>query len=91
MSTLQDELFQRGYPGAGDLFSYRSSGMSTRAQLYNNQHSILVVFIGGCTLSEINALRTLALSKNNTKWQFYFAPTSVWTHTRLLKEIEVSQ
>jgi hypothetical protein len=33
----------------------------------------------------------LAMSKSNTKWQFYFAPTSLWTHERLLKEIEASQ
>ncbi|CAF4185768.1 unnamed protein product, partial [Rotaria magnacalcarata] len=49
------------------------------------------VFIGGCTQSEINALRMLALSKSNSKWRFYFAPTNVWTHTRLLQEIETAQ
>ncbi|CAF3370658.1 unnamed protein product [Rotaria socialis] len=91
LSTLQHELIQRGYPGAEDLFSHRSSGVSTRAQYHDNQQSILVVFIGGCTQSEINALRMLALSKSNSKWRFYFAPTNVWTHTRLLQEIETAQ
>jgi hypothetical protein len=33
----------------------------------------------------------LAMSKSNTKWQFYFAPTSLWTHERFLKEIEAAQ
>jgi hypothetical protein len=33
----------------------------------------------------------LAMSKSNPKLQFYFAPTSLWTHERLLKEIEASQ
>jgi hypothetical protein len=65
--------------------------MSSRTQYHDNQHSVLVVFIGGCTQSEINCLRMLALSRSNTKWQFYFAPTSLWTHERLLKEIESSQ
>ncbi|CAF4151379.1 unnamed protein product, partial [Rotaria magnacalcarata] len=91
LSTFQHELIQRGYPGAEDLFSHRSSGVSTRAQYHDNQQSILVVFIGGCTQSEINALRMLALSKSNSKWRFYFAPTNVWTHTRLLQEIETAQ
>jgi len=91
LSTLQHELLQRGYPGAEDLYSQRSSGISTRTQYYDNQHSVLVVFIGGCTLSEINALRMLAMSRSNTKWQIYFAPTSLWTHERLLKEIDASQ
>ncbi len=91
LSTFQHELIQRGYPGAEDLFSHRSSGISTRTQHHDNQHSVLVVFIGGCTQSEINALRMLAMSKSNPKLQFYFAPTSLWTHERLLKEIEASQ
>ncbi|CAF4489051.1 unnamed protein product [Rotaria sp. Silwood1] len=91
LSTLQHELLQRGYPGADDLYSHRSSGVSTRAQFHEVQQAILVVFIGGCTQSEINALRMLAMSKCNIKWQFYFAPTNIWTHTRLLKEIEASQ
>jgi hypothetical protein len=65
--------------------------MSSRTQYHDNQHSVLVVFIGGCTQSEINALRMLAMSKSNIRLQFYFAPTSVWTHTRLLQEIEASQ
>ncbi|CAF0729800.1 unnamed protein product [Rotaria sordida] len=91
LSTLQHELLQRGYPGAEDLFSHRSSGISTRTQFHDVYHSILVVFIGGCTQSEINALRMLAMSKSNIKWQFYFAPTNQWTHTRLLQEIEASQ
>ncbi|CAF1571152.1 unnamed protein product [Adineta steineri] len=88
---FQHELIQRGYPGAEDLFQQRSSGMSTRSQYHDNQQSILIVFIGGCTQSEINALRMLAMSKSNTKLQFYFAPTNLWTHTRLLQEIETSQ
>lgn len=88
---FQQDLSQRGYPGSEDLFSQRSSGFSARAQSHDNQQSILIVFIGGCTQSEINALRMLALSKSNVKWQFYFAPTSVWTHTRFLQEIEGSQ
>ncbi|CAF2479503.1 unnamed protein product [Rotaria sp. Silwood2] len=89
--TLQHELHQRGYSDASDLFSHRSSGVSTRTQFHDVQQAVLVVFIGGCTQSEINALRMLAMSKSNTKWQFYFAPTNIWTHTRLLQEIEASQ
>ncbi len=91
LSAFQHELIQRGYPGAEDLFSHRSSGMSMRTQSNDNQQSVLVVFIGGCTQSEINALRMLAMTRSNTKWQIYFAPTSLWTHERLLKEIEASQ
>ena len=91
LSVLQHELLQRGYPDAENLFSNRSSGLSARSLYHDHQHSILVVFIGGCTLSEINALRMLAMSKCNVKLQFYFAPTSIWTHARLLKEIEASQ
>lgn len=91
LATVQHELLQRGYPGAEDLFSHRSSGMSTRSQAYDSSESFLVVFIGGCTQSEINALRMLSMSKTNPKWQFYFAPTNIWTHTRLLQEIETSQ
>lgn len=91
LAMFQHELIQRGYPGAEDLFVQRSSGVSTRSQFHDNQQSILIVFIGGCTQSEINALRMLALSKSNVKLRFYFAPTSVWTHTRLLQEIEASQ
>jgi hypothetical protein len=91
LSALQQELSQRGYPGADDLFSQRATGKSTRNQGYESHHSVLVVFIGGCTQSEINALRMLAMSKSNVKWQFYFAPTSLWTHARLLDEIQASQ
>lgn len=91
VSAFQHELSQRGYPGAEDLFSQRSTGVSTRSQHHDHHQCILVVFIGGCTLSEINALRMLAFSKSNVKWQFYFAPTSIWTHERLLQEIETSQ
>lgn len=91
LQALQHELIQRGYPGAEDLFSHGSTGFSQRAQYGDNHHSVLVVFIGGCTLSEINALRLFSLSRSNIKWQFYFAPTSLWTHERILKEIELSQ
>ena len=91
LQALQHELIQRGYPGAEDLFSHGSTGFSQRAQYGDNHHSVLVVFIGGCTLSEINALRLFSLSRSNVKWQFYFAPTSLWTHERILKEIELSQ
>ena len=92
LSEIQQELSQRGYEGFENLFSQRSAGISARNQHVDQYHqSVLVVFIGGCTFSEINALRMLALSRNNVRFQFFFAPTSLWTHTRLLQEIENSQ
>lgn len=91
LSELQQELSQRGYEDFENLFSQRSSGISARNQHVNPHLSVLVVFIGGCTFAEINALRMLALSKSNIKFQFYFAPTSLWTFKRLLQEIEGSQ
>jgi len=91
MATLQHDLNLRGYPDANELFSMRSTGSSTRMHTQDNSHSVLIVFIGGCTLSEINALRLFTLSRSNTRWQLYFAPTSVWTHEKIFKEIENSQ
>lgn len=91
IESVQHELSQRGYPDVGDLFGRKVFGHSTRNHFHDQQNSVLVVFIGGCTLSEINALRILTLSRSDIRFQFYFAPTSIWTHQRILEEIERSQ
>ncbi|CAF1120848.1 unnamed protein product, partial [Didymodactylos carnosus] len=92
LALLQQDVAQRGYVGYEDLYSCNTSPSSSRqtATSSNSPLTILVVFIGGCTHSELNALRLLGMSKQSA-WQFYFAPTSVWTHGRLLQEIENSQ
>ncbi|KAI0987494.1 hypothetical protein GJ496_003305 [Pomphorhynchus laevis] len=48
---------------------------------------VLVVFVGGCTHTEINALRLLATMRG---YNIYFLTTNIWTSERFLKQIELN-